>query len=190
MPGSPVEAVVPSIDTLPGGAVAWAEVDEAVVVAGGGGSDVVELLDCVGDDFPHDEVAATAVSPHFVQLPRRLVHGIGVEFTTTDAADRATAILSARPFAECLGRSVAADFGASGPSAELLAMDVTATGVGQRVSFTGADAHGVRPVHLDLALVRIEASIGLLWFGDTPDPFPEAVVADVVGRILERAGRD
>lgn len=160
--------------------------DEEIVAAHGGSDEVAELFDCVGPAFPNDEVVSTAASPHFVQPPRRLLHGFGVAFAHVGAADQARSILAEQAFAECLGRSVAADFEAEETSAELLAVDVAPTSAGMRVSFTGGDAAGVRPVHLDVSLIQIGAVVGVLWCGDTPEPFDSATLSQVRAAILAR----
>ena len=171
--------LVPVMDDLPG--VGW------VCVGDGGGvstvGDAAELLDCVGPDFPDDEVDETASSGHFVRLPRTLVHGLAVSFRTIAATDRAEEILRRPAFAECLGRSVASDLEAQPIDAELLAIDVTSTPAGHRVQFTGGDERGIRPVHLDIVVVRTGPVIGLLWFGDTPEPFDPGDRDHVVRRI-------
>ncbi len=149
---------------------------------------VAELFDCVGPDFPEADVASTSSSPHFVRLPRSLVHGVGVEFVDEPAAERAEGALTCDAFAECLGRSVAADLEAQQLDAELLAVDVTSTTAGRRVRFTSGDEAGVRPVHLDIVVLRRRRVVSVLWFGDTPEPFASDVRTDVVERVLARAG--
>lgn len=184
MPALTATGIVPADADLPGDG--WLAIDEGFGGETGTGA-VAELFDCVGPDFPEGEVVETAASPHFVHLPRRLIHGIGVAFETAGAADRAESILRSTPFAECLGRSVAADLDTQPVDTELLAIDVVATDAGHhRVSFTGGDEHGVRPVHLDIAVVRVSTVVGLLWCGDTPEPFPAEHLAHVVERIHTR----
>lgn len=181
----PARAVLPVADDLPGSG--WMAIDEAVVAAHGGSDEVAELFDCVGPSFPADDVIATAASPHFVHAPRRLLHGFGVAFAHVGAADQAMSILGERAFAECLGRSVAADFERYEAEAELLAVDTVSTDAGMRVSFTGGDAAGVRPVHLDVALVQVGAAVGVLWCGDTPEPFDLDALESVRSSIIARA---
>lgn len=179
--------IIPTDDDLPG--TGWVTIGDdlgGAAIEGG----AAELFDCVGPDFPDDEVVSTAASAHFVRLPRALVHGLGVSFRDPDAAMDAATILERPEFAECLGRSVAADLDARPIEAELLAIDVTATPSGHRVRFTGGDEHGVRPVHLDIVVVRVAAVVGLLWFGDTPEPFGAEDRDHVVGRVVTRATPD
>lgn len=175
--------LVPTEADLPGDG--WVTIGETF---GGtpGSSGAVELFDCVGPDFPDGEVDETASSAHFVRLPRTLVHGLAVSFVTSSAADRAETILTGASFAECLGRSVAADLDAQPIESELLAIDVSATGAVHHVQFTGGDGHGVRPVHLDIVVVRRDAVVGLLWFGDTPAPFDPVERDLVVERVRLR----
>ncbi len=179
--------IVPTVVDLPGDG--WITIGDNFAGAATGAS-ASDLLDCVGPDFPEGEVVDTAASAHYIRLPRALVHGLGVSFTGSDAALTAEAILVRPEFAECLGRSVAADLDAQPIDAELLAIDVTATPAGHQVRFTGGDEHGVRPVHLDIIVVRIGAVVGLLWFGDTPEPFEPEERDHVVGRVVSRATRD
>lgn len=177
--------VVPTEADLPG--EGWVTIGDEP--SGGTVAGATDLLDCVGPDFPEDEVVDTATSAHFVRLPRTLVHGIGVSFTDASVAMDAEAILVRPEFAECLGRSVGADLDAQPVEAELLAIDVLATTAGHQVRFTGGDEHGVRPVHLDIVVVRVESAVGLLWFGDTPDPFEPEDRDHVVGRVVANATR-
>lgn len=179
------ETVLPVVADLPGGG--WIALDEDIVAARGGSEEVAELFDCVGPAFPGDAVVGTAASPHFVRPPRRLLHGFGVAFATIAAADQAMSILAEQAFAECLGRSVAADFERYESDAELLAVDTVPTDTGMRVSFTGGDAAGVRPVHLDVALLQVEAVVGVLWCGDTPEPFDPAALESVRAAIVARS---
>ena len=186
---APVTAldIVPTEADLPGDG--WVTIGDDL----GGESGVTgagDLLDCVGPDFPEDEVVDTAASAHYVRMPRTLVHGLGVTFTDPMVAMDAELILVQPEFAECLGRSVAADLDAQPIESELLGIDVTATPAGHRVRFTGGDENGVRPVHLDIVVVRVEAAVGLLWFGDTPDPFEPDDRDHVVGRVVAKASRD
>lgn len=184
MPAS-ATTVLPEESDLPG--VGWLAIDEGFGAAPGEGGPG-ELIDCVGPEFPaDDEVVETAGTPHYVRPPGRLLHGVAVLTATDDAADRAEAVLSGRPFAECLGRSVAVDLADPGVEAELLAVDVEDAPRGNRVRFTGGTAAGVRPVHLDVVCVRRGRAVGLLWFADTPDPFPADDVTAVVERIHARA---
>ena len=177
------EAIVPADADLPG--AGWLAIDEGFSSTDDLGA-AGELLDCVGPAFPEDEVVGTAASPHFVRPPGRLLHGIGVAFATEAAADVATGILGSTPFVECLSRSVAADLAAQPIDAELLGIDVERTPAGHRVRFTGGDEHGVRPVHLDIAVVRSSSLVGLLWCGDTPEPFPDSDRDHVIGRVRRR----
>ena len=181
----PVDAVLPRESELPG--AGWLAIDEGFGSDALDGTTPGELIDCVGPDFPgDDEVVATAATPHWVHPPGRLVHGFGVATATAGAAERAEAILSGRAFAECLGRSVAADLDASDSDAEVLAVDVEATERGHRVRFTGGTGEGVRPVQLDVVCLRHDRAVGLLWFADTPDPFPVDDLEVVLERIRTR----
>ena len=182
MKGDTAEDVVPIDADLPGSG--WLAIDDGFAAAGG--AEAAELFDCVGDEFPEDDVVATAASPHFVRPPRRLLHGVGVAFGSEDAGELAGRILSSTSFAECLGRSVAADLELGPAEAELLAVDVQRTDDGHRVSFTGGDPEGVRPVHLDIAVVRVGRLVGLLWCGDTPEPFPTGDLDHVLRQIRRR----
>lgn len=177
--------VLPILADLPGGG--WTALDEQVIAAHGDSEEIAELFDCVGPAWPDDAVRSTAASPHYVQPPRRLLHGFGVAFDQVGAADQAVSILRERSFAECLGRSVAADFEAQEWSAELLAVDVTPTDAGMRVSFTGGDEAGIRPVHLDVSVVQVGAAVGVLWCGDTPEPFDADALASVKAAIVSRS---
>ena len=103
-----------------------------------------------------------------------------------DAARRAVEVLDSWRFAECLGRSVAADLADPAIEAELLQVDVDVTEQGHRVRFTGGTIEGVRVVHLDVVCIRDDDAVGLLWFADTPDPFPTEDVDSVVERIYAR----
>lgn len=188
MPPVTAADVVPAVDDLPGDG--WVTIGDDLGGVAGTGAAATDLFDCVGPDFPDDEVVDTAASPHFVRLPRALVHGLGVSFTGPDAAMDAESILVQPEFAECLGRSVAADLDAQPIEAELLAIDVVATTAGHQVRFTGGDEHGVRPVHLDIVVVRVGSAVGLLWFGDTPEPFGSEERDHVVGRVVAKAARD
>lgn len=180
-----VHDVLPRESDLPG--TGWLAIDEGFGSDDPAGTTPGELIDCVGPDFPgDDEVVATAATPHYVRPPGRLVHGFGVRTTTVEAAERAHAVLSGRDFAECLGRSVAADLDASDSDAELLAVDVERTGRGYRVRFTGGTGEGVRPVQLDVVCISSDRSVGLLWFADTPDPFPGDDLDAVIERIRSR----
>ena len=187
MSRSPVLAhdIVPVDGDLPG--EGWVAIDDGFDGASGE-VQADEVFDCVGAEFPEDDVVGTAASPHFVHPPGRLLHGVGVAFGSAEAAARATTILRATDFAECLSRSVAADLAAQPIDAELLAVDVHRTGSGHRVSFTGGDQHGVRPVHLDIAVLHAGTLVGLLWCGDTPAPFPTSDLDHVLERIRSRAG--
>lgn len=165
-------SVIPADADLPG--TGWLAIDEGLSMPGGDGPGA--MVDCVGPDFPDHAVVASATSPHFLRPPAALVHGVGVEFADQDSAARAEVILGARPYAECLGRSVAADLVAGADAgtvdAELLGVEVTGTETGHRARFTGGSDHGVRPVILDVVCLRVGSSVGVLWCGDTPDPFP------------------
>lgn len=177
--------VIPQLSDLPGGG--WAAIDEPLV---GGGTTDAELIDCVGPEFPSpDEVRDTASSSHFVRSPHQLVQGIGVLFATDEAGGRAARVLGEPSFARCLGRSVAADLLASPAAAELLAIDVNPGAGLQRVTFNTASASGVRPIHLDIVVVASGPAMSLLWFADTPHPFPPAERRHVVARIASRLPR-
>ena len=184
MSGLLAEHITPVDADLPG--TGWMAIDEGFASATDLGA-AAELLDCVGPDFPEDDVVSTAASPHFVHLPRRLLHGIGVAFGSERSAIVAEEILRSTPFAECLGRSVAADLDTQPVDSEILAIDVHVSPTGHLVSFTGGDEHGVRPVHLDIAVVRVGPLVGLLWCGDTPEPFPSPDLDHVVARLRDRA---
>lgn len=185
MPDARAEDVLPRESDLPG--TGWVAIDDGFGSDAPAGGTPGELIDCVGPDFPgDDEVVATAATPHYLRPPGRLVHGFGVVTSTLEAAERAEAILSARAFAECLGRSVAADLDASDSDAELLAVDLVPTDRGHRVRFTGGTGDGVRPVQLDVVCLRDDRAVGLLWFADTPDPFPVEDLGAVVVRIRAR----
>jgi hypothetical protein len=146
-----------------------------------------ELIDCVGDGFPDDdEIVESAATPHYVRQPGRLLHGFSVLCASDVAADRAVAVLDSWRFADCLGRSVAADLADPSFEAELLEVDVDATEHGHRVRFTGGTIEGVRVVHLDVVCIRDERAVGVLWFADTPDPFPTEDIDAVVERIYAR----
>ncbi len=177
---------VPADADLPGGG--WLAIDEGFA-AGAGEGGPGELFDCVGPDFPEDAVVGTAASPHFVRPPRALVHGLGVEFDDDAAARLAADILAGEAFAACLGRSVAADLAARPVDTELIGIEVEATGAGHRVRFTGADERGVRPVNLDVVAVHVGRVVGLLWFGDTPEPFSATDLAHVIRSVRSRLGR-
>lgn len=177
--------VLPTDADLPG--TGWLAVDEGFS-SSGDASGVAEAHDCVGPGFPGgDEVVDTAASPHYLHPPGRLVHGFALLAATGAAADRAEQALVATAFAECLGRSVAADLSASDTEAELLAVDVEPTRRGHRVRFTGGTHTGVRPVQLDVVCLRIGRAVGLLWFADTPGPFDDADVERVLDRIRGRS---
>jgi len=178
--------VLPGERDLPG--AGWVAIDE-----GFGSSDddpywsPGELLDCVGDDFPSDdEIVETAATPHYLRPPGRLLHGFAVLCATDAAAERAVQVLDSWRFAECLGRSVAADLADPSFAAELLQVDVDVTEQGHRVRFTGGTADGLRVVHLEVVCIRDDRAVGLLWFADTPDPFPMGDVDAVVERIYAR----
>lgn len=179
-------SVIPDDADLPGSG--WLAIDEGLSSAGGDGPGA--MLDCVGPDFPDDAVLGSATSPHFLRPPAALVHGVGVEFADEHAAARAEIILAERAYAECLGRSVAADLVAGADAgtidAELLGVEVTETAVGHRAQFTGGSQRGVRPVILDVVCVRVGASVGVLWCGDTPEPFPADDCEHLVGRLRGR----
>ncbi|MDZ7676275.1 MAG: hypothetical protein U5K30_14555 [Acidimicrobiales bacterium] len=179
-------SVIPADADLPGSG--WLAIDDGLSSPGGDGPGTV--LDCVGPEFPDDAVVASATSPHFLRPPAALVHGVGVEFADEDAAARAEQILAARPYAECLGRAVAADLvdgaDAGTVDAELLGVEVTETAVGHRAQFTGGSERGVRPVILDVVCVRVGASVGVLWCGDTPQPFPPDDRGHLVARLHTR----
>jgi hypothetical protein len=185
MTGASVHDVLPLESDLPG--TGWFAIDEGFGIDDPAGTTPGELIDCVGPDFPgDDEVVETAATPHYVRPPGRLVHGFGVRTATVEAAARAQLVLSSRDFAECLGRSVAADLDASDSEAEVLAVDVEWTGRGFRVRFTGGTGEGVRPVELDVVCIAADRSVGLLWFADTPDPVPEDDLVAVIHRIRAR----
>jgi len=176
--------VLPRDDDLPG--TGWLAIDEGFG-AGAGEGGPGALVDCVGPDFPgDDEILESAGTPHYVRPPGRLLHGVGVLAGSDQAADRAESVLASRSFAECLGRSVALDLSDPDLGAELLAVDVEDGPFGHRVRFTGSSSAGVRPVLLDVVCLRRDRAVGLLWFADTPEPFPVGDVAAVVGRIRAR----
>lgn len=176
--------MVPRDADLPGGR--WLAIDEGFSAGGGEGPGA--MFDCVGPHFPEDAVVESAASPHFVRPPSALVHGIGVRFESSAAAVAAEGVLSGPDFAGCLGRSVAADLEHDTTDAELLAVDVAETPYGHRVRFTGGDADGVRPVNLEIACLRVDEAVGVLWFGDSPGGFPPDDIAHLVDRIRARRG--
>jgi hypothetical protein len=183
-----VACLVPLPGDLPGSG--WVPLDEPV---SGGTAGEAELIDCVGPSFPPaGAVVDSAASPHFLRPPHQLVHGLAVVFDDPATAAAAASVLAGADFARCLGRSVAADLVAVAAPAELLAVDLVDTGPGHRVTFTGASPAGVRPVHLDLVTLHAGTAVALLWFGDTPAPFPRevrhAVTAAVEGRLRRWAG--
>lgn len=180
-------SAVPVDADLPGGG--WLAIDEGfsgIADEGGAGA---ALFDGVGPDFPEEAVVSTAASPHFVRPPRTLVHGLGVEFDSEHAAVVAATILAGADFAACLGRSVAADLASRPVDTELIGIEVTVAGPGHRVRFTGADDRGVRPVLLDVVAVHAGRVVGLLWFGDTPEPFAEDQRDHIVRAVSARLGR-
>ena len=73
-----------------------------------------------------------------------------------------------------------------GTELQLLQVDVDVTEQGHRVRFTGGTIEGVRVVHLDVVCIRDDDAVGLLWFADTPEPFPTEDVDSVVERIYAR----
>lgn len=178
--------LVPIDADLPG--TGWMAVDEGFASAVGSGDEIGELFDCVGPDFPEADVVSSAASPHFIRAPRQLLHGFGVCFGSDASVGQALAIVTATPFVACLGRSVAADFQTGATAAELLAIDIAETELGHRVQFTGGDADGVRPVHLDLVGFAVGRRLAMVWAGNTPDPFPSDDLALVIERIRRRAG--
>ena len=186
MPSRRALDVLPREEDLPG--AGWLAIDE------GFGSDrddpdlsPGELIDCVGEEFPDDdEILESAATPHYLRPPGRLLHGFAVLCASDDAARRAEEVLDSWRFAECLGRSVAADLADPAIEAELLQVDVDVTEQGHRVRFTGGTIEGVRVVHLDVVCIRDDDAVGLLWFADTPDPFPTEDVDSVVERIYAR----
>lgn len=176
--------VLPRDADLPG--TGWLAIDEGFGTGPGEGGPG-ELIDCVGPDFPgDDEILETAGTPHYVRPPGRLLHAVGVLADSDHAADRAETVLSSRDFAQCLGRSVALDLSDPDLEAEVVDVDVEGAPLGHRVRFTGASPAGVRPVLLDVVCLRRDRAVGLLWFADTPEPFPAADVAAVVARIRRR----
>lgn len=177
--------MLPTEDELPG--AGWLAIDEGFG-SGGGDGEVAELFDCVGPEFPEGpEVLATAATPHYLRPPGSLLHGFALVVGGDDAADRAERILTGASFAECLGRSVAADLARSDVDAELLGVDVEVTERGHRVRFTGGTTAGVRPVQLDVVCLRVGRAVALLCFADTPDPFDPAEVDHVLAGIRGRA---
>lgn len=167
---------------LPGSG--WLAIDEGFATDAGGGPGA--LMDCVGPDFPDDDVVEAAASPHFVHPPGRLVHGLGASFGSSASAREAERILASSEFASCLGRSVAADLTAGVADAELLDVQVEATALGHRARFTGGDEEGVRSVHLDIVAIRIGLAAGVLWCGDTGSPFPDVAVEHLLASIRRR----
>lgn len=184
-----VDRLVPLPGDLPGGG--WVALDEPI--SGGAGGDG-QLIDCVGPDFPGpDETSETSASPHFVRAPHQLVHGIAVLFTTTAAAGRAAAVLRQPAFAQCLGRSVATDLLANPAAAEVLTIDVEPGPGLQRVTFSTGSRAGVRPIHLEIAVLACGRAVSLLWFADTPRPFPDDqrhTVSDRIELRLQEARPD
>jgi len=186
VPASRALDVLPREADLPG--AGWLAIDEGF--GSSLGDETLhpgELIDCVGDGFPGDhEIVETAATPHYLRPPGRLLHGFAVLCRTDDAAERAVRVLDGHRFADCLGRSVAFDLADPAVESELLEVDVDATEQGHRVRFTGGTAEGLRVVHLDVVCIREDRAVGLLWFADTPDPFPPADVDAVVERIYAR----
>lgn len=178
--------VLPREEDLPG--PGWLAIDEGF----GSNRDDPEsspggLIDCVGEEFPNDdEILESAATPHYVRPPGRLLHGFAVLCASDRAAEQAVSVLDSWRFADCLGRSVAADLADPAVEAELLEVDVEATDQGHRVRFTGGTIEGVRVVHLDVVCIRDDRAVGLLWFADTPAPFPTDEVVAVVERIHAR----
>ena len=153
----------------------------------GGAQGEAELIDCVGPEFPAaDETVDSASSPHFVRPGGQLIHGISVVFRTADAAVRAAEVLRRTAFGRCLGESVIADLIASPDDVEPLGADALPTKWGQRLSFTGASAAGVLPIHLDLVVLETVDAVSLLFFADTPDPFPDEERTHVMECIRRR----
>lgn len=177
--------IVPQADDLPG--AGWTAIDDGVVTTGGTGPGA--LFDCIGPDFPDAAVVESASSPHFLRPPATLVHGTGVRFATEADAASAHEILGGPAFAACLGSSVAADLEAGATDVEVLGVELTTTAHGHRVRFTGGGDRGVRPVNLDIATVRIGATVGVLWCGDTPGAFPDDDLELILERIRRRGGR-
>lgn len=176
--------VLPTEADLPG--AGWLAIDDGFGADPDDGPSPGELIDCVGPDFPDADVVETAASPHFVRPPGRLLHGFAVRCATDEASDAARAILAGQPFAECLGRSVAADLADPSFVAELLEVEVEASPRGHRVRFTGGTAEGLRVVQLDVVCLRRDRAVGLLWFADTPEPFPAGDLDAVVEAIYAR----
>lgn len=186
---SPSDAVdptvfVPAPGDLPG--VGWLAIDE--LTTGGGGGEA-ELIDCVGPDFPAPaETVDSASSPHFVRRNGQLVHGISVVFTSRDAAQRAAAVLRRAAFAECLGQAVVADLLAAPDDVEPLAVDARLEDWGQQLTFTGASAAGVVPIHLDLVVLEGSAAVVLVLLADTPAPFPPDQRTHLLDHLTARLG--
>jgi hypothetical protein len=185
VPGVRAADVLPRESDLPG--TGWRAIDEAASslddIEWGPG----ELVDCLDDEFPEDdEIVESAATPHWLRPPARLVHGFAVLTASDDAATRAVAVLDSWRFADCLGRSVAADLADPDVEAELLEIDVDVTEQGHRVQFTGGTIEGLRVVHLDVVCIREGRAVGLLWFADTPGPFPSEDLDAVVERIYAR----
>lgn len=179
--------VLPRDADLPGGG--WLAIDEGFA-GGRGGDGPGALFDCVGSRFPEDAVVASAASPHFLRPPASLVHGLSAEFETEQDAGVAHEILRSSAFAECLGRSIAADVQSDVTDAELLAVDLAETAHGHRVRFTGGDRRGVRPVNLAVVTLRIRTVVGVLWCGDTPADFPVDDLDHLIARIRARSMPD
>lgn len=182
--------VLPTEADLPPGR--WMAIDDGFDGATGPGGGVAELVDCVGDAFPNEAVTGTSATPHWVALDAgtpRLVHGVGVLFDGDDAADQAVEALATESFARCLAQAVIGDLAGAPGDAEVLVADVRAGPHGHRVSFHGTDGTGVRPVHLDVVLVRVQRALGIWWLADSPDPFPPEVTTVLIDAVVGRHPR-
>lgn len=184
---SPTDAL-PHEGDLPAGR--WMAIDEGFDRAAGPGGDAAELIDCVGEDFPSHAIVDAAATPHWVALDAgtpRLVHGVGVLFADDASTVRAADVLTTDAFAECLGRSVVGDLAGAPGDAEVLVAEVSAGSHGRRVSFHGSDGDGMRSVHLDVTVVRVERCLGIWWLADSPDPFPAEVTRGLIDAVTGRA---
>lgn len=173
--------LVPGREDLPG--VGWRPLDTGAQEPGAAPDPA-----WAGPGLPGPEdVLETAASPHFLRPPHGLVHGIGAVFVDAGAADRARAALGAEAFARRLGRALAGDLAASGGPSEVLAVDLTTTDVGRRVTLTGSGPAGVVPVHLDVVVVGRGRRVGLVWLADSPHPFPPDDRDHLLRRLRRRS---
>lgn len=178
MPGA--TDLVPRREDLPG--AGWRLLDP-----GAGGPGTAADPGWAGPGLPGpEEVLETASSPHFLHPPHRLVHGIGAVLVDAGAAGRARTALATEGFARRLGRALAEDLVGSGGPSEVLAVDLSTTDVGRRVTVTGSGPAGIVPVHLDVVVVGRGQGVGLVWLADSPHPFPPAHRDHLLRRLRAR----